>query len=195
MKRREMRRVICVYCSSSVRVDPRYFEIARSLGSEIGERGHSLVYGGAGIGLMGAVAKSAKERGAEVIGVLPEYMNARGITFDGADRIILTEDLRERKAVMEEKADAFISLPGGFGTLEETLEILTLKQLHVHNKPLVIINTGDFYRPLLDFFERFYRESFAREELRESYRVETSVSAALEYIEGYQPKRLAEKWF
>jgi uncharacterized protein (TIGR00730 family) len=190
-----MSRAICVYCSSSVRVDPRYFAVARDLGSEIGKRGYTLIYGGGGIGLMGAVARSAKERGAEVIGILPEYMDGRGITYDGADRLIFTKDLRERKAVMEEKSDAFISLPGGFGTLEETLEILTLKQLHVHNKPVVIVNTGDFYRPLLDFFERLYEESFARRELRESYRVETRVSDALRYIEEYQPKKMAEKWF
>ncbi len=190
-----MRRVICVFCSSSDRVDSRYFELAREMGSEIGKRGYTLVYGGAGIGLMGSVARAAKEQGAEVLGVLPEDMNARGIAFDGVDRIILTRDLRERKAVMEAKSDALITLPGGFGTLEETLEILTLKQLHAHNKPVVIVNAHGFYQPLLDLFEQLYEQSFARPELRDSYHVVSGASEALDYVEGYQPRKMLEKWF
>lgn len=190
-----MKRAICVFCSSSDRVDSRYFEMAREIGTEIGKRGYTLVYGGAGIGLMGSVARAAKEQDAEVIGVLPENMNARGITFDGADRIILTRDMRERKTVMEAKSDALIALPGGFGTLEETLETLTLKQLHAHNKPVVIVNVHDFYQPLLDLFEQLYEQSFARPELRDSYHVVSDASGALDYVEAYQPGKTPEKWF
>ena len=190
-----MRQAICVFCSSSDKVDSRYFDLAREMGSEIGKRGYTLVYGGAGIGLMGSVARAAKEQDAEVIGVLPEHMNARGITFDGADHIILTRDMRERKTVMEAKSDALIALPGGFGTLEETLEILTLKQLHAHNKPVVIVNAHGFYQLLLDLFEQLYEKSFARPELRESYHVVSDAPEALDYIEAYQPKKMLEKWF
>jgi uncharacterized protein (TIGR00730 family) len=130
-----------------------------------------------------------------VLGVLPKGMNARGITYDGADRIILTQDLRERKSVMEAKSDALIALPGGFGTLEETLEVLTRKQLHAHNKAVVIVNANGFYQPLLDLFEQLYEQSFARPELRDSYHIVSDASEALDYVEAYQPRKAPEKWF
>ncbi len=190
-----MKRAICVFCSSSDRVPSHFFELAREMGIAIGRRGYTLVYGGGAIGLMGAVARAAKGEGAEVIGVIPESMNARGITYEEADRLVLTKDLRERKAVMEARSDALIALPGGFGTLEETLETLTLKQLHAHNKPVVIVNAYGFYAPLLDQFAQLYEQSFARPELSETYRVVSGVAEALEYVEAYQPKSAPEKWF
>jgi uncharacterized protein (TIGR00730 family) len=165
------------------------------MGFEIGRRGYILVYGGGAIGLMGAVARAAKGEGAEVIGVIPESMNVRGITYEEADQLVVTKDLRERKAVMEARSDALIALPGGFGTLEETLETLTLKQLHAHNKPVVIVNAFGFYQPLLNLFAQLYEQSFARPELSESYHIVSGAAEALNYIDSYQPKNAPDKWF
>ncbi len=131
---------ICVYCASSDAVAPAYFRAAEALGQMIAQRGDTLVYGGAGIGLMGALARAVKAGGGHVIGVMPRVLAAEPITFALLDEFVITHDLRERKARMEALADAFLVLPGGFGTLEELAEILTLRQLREHTKPVVLLN-------------------------------------------------------
>jgi len=119
---------ICVYCASSDAVAPAYFRAAETLGQMIAQRGDTLVYGGAGIGLMGALARAVKAGGGHVIGVMPQVLAAESITFALLDELVITDNMRERKARMEALADAFLVLPGGFGTLEELAEILTLRQ-------------------------------------------------------------------
>lgn len=185
---------VCVYCSSSNAVDPRYFTAARALGEGIAGRGHSLVYGGASVGLMHAVAQSALEAGARVTGVIPETIHERGLAADGLHELVVTPDLRTRKQVMDERSDAFIALPGGFGTLEELLEVLTLRQLRVHQKPIVLLNVDGFYDPLIALFESLYEGSFARHEHRDAYLVAQDASEALD--QAAQPsKQLTDKWF
>ncbi len=186
---------ICVYCSSSDAVAPTYFIAAAARGALIGARGMELVYGGANVGLMGTLARAVKDAGGRVTGVIPRAIAARGLAFGDADELVLTDTLRERKAVMEERAAAFIALPGGFGTLEETLEAITLKQLGRHRKPVVFVNTSGFYERLVDLFERFYELDFAKAESRSLYHVAPGPEDAMAYIDGYSPTALPEKWF
>lgn len=186
---------ICVYSSSSDAVAAEYVRAAAELGRLIGERGMELVYGGANVGLMGTLARAAKEAGGRVTGVIPRAIAARGLAFGDADELVLTDTLRERKAVMEERAGAFIALPGGFGTLEETLEAITLKQLGIHDKPVAFVNTAGFYDGLLGLFERFYALDFAKAESRSLYHVAPGPGEAMAYIETYSPVAFPEKWF
>lgn len=188
-------KTICVYSSSSDAVAEHYFSAARDLGKCMGQRNYTLVYGGGDIGLMGELARSVHRYGGNVVGVIPEFFNLPGIVYENPDQLIITETMRERKAIMEERSDAFIGLPGGFGTLEEMLEIITLKQIQAHDKPVVFLNTGDFYRHLIDLFERLYREQFAKTEHRQLYFVAPDAQTALSYIETYKPPQLPKKWF
>ncbi len=190
-----MMRAICVFCSSSDALAPEYFGAAAELGALIGAGGCELVYGGANVGLMGRLAGAAKEAGARVTGVIPRAFYARGLAFDGADELVLTDGLRERKAVMEERADAFIALPGGFGTLEETLEAITLKQIGSHDKPVALVNTAGFYDGLIGLFERLYALDFAKPESRALYHLAGGPREAMAYIEEYVPTAVSGKWF
>ncbi len=186
---------ICVYCSSSDAVAHEYFRAAAGLGRLIGARGMELVYGGANVGLMGTLARAVKEHGGRVTGVIPRAFAARGLTFGEADEIVLTNTLGERKAVMEERAGAFAVLPGGFGTLEETLEAITLKQLGSHDRPLVFINTNGFYDRLIDLFEQMYALDFAKAENRALYHLAADPEGAMAYIDEYNPAVLPGKWY
>jgi hypothetical protein len=144
---------------------------------------------------MGATAKALHEEGGKVVGVIPEALNIRGIVYDTCDEIFITKGLRERKAIMDERADAFIALPGGFGTLEELLEIITLKQLGYHDKPIVILNVSGFYDDLVELFEKIIHEKFAKPQSRNLYYVTGDVHDALNYIENYQGFTREDKWF
>jgi uncharacterized protein (TIGR00730 family) len=186
---------ITVFSSSSDAVDLVFFEVARALGRTIGERGDVLIYGGTNVGLMGAVARSATERGGRIVGVIPKYLEERGIAFDEADELILTANLRERKAIMEDRADAFVVLPGGFGTLEEVVEIITLKQLQQHRKPIVILNANGFYDPLHVLFEHFFEQHFAKPASRALYHFAESVEDGFKYLDSYVPVAVPTKWF
>lgn len=185
---------LTVFSSSSDAIDPAFFEVASELGREIARRGDTLVYGGGKIGLMGAMARAATEGGGKVIGVIPRYLVERGLDFSDCE-LHLTRDLRERKAKMEALGDAFIVLPGGFGTLEELLEILTLKQLHQHQKAIVILNANGFFDPLLELFEHVFRQRFAKETTRALYHFSTSVPDVFSYLDSYIPSAVPAKWF
>jgi len=185
---------LCVYCSSSDAVAPIYLETARALGTQIAARGATLIYGGTDLGLMGAVARAVHAGGGRVIGVIPQALQARGIADDFADEVIITRDLRERKATMETRADAFIALPGGIGTLEELLEILTLRQLQAHTKPIVLLNTADYYAPLFTLFAHLYRERFTKP-FENLYHVADDVEGIFDYLDTYEPFVAPSKWF
>ena len=190
-----MRKSICVYSSSSDAAAECFFEAAHELGTLMGRCNYTLVYGGGNIGLMGRLAQAVHQQGGKVVGIIPEYLNHYGITYEAADELIVTADMRERKTLMAQRADAFIALPGGFGTIEEVLEVLTLKQLQQHSKPVVFLNIGNFYQMLLRQFEHIFKESFAKEEQRILYAVVPGAKEALDYIETYQPPTLQKKWF
>ncbi|MGE5632673.1 MAG: TIGR00730 family Rossman fold protein [Caulobacteraceae bacterium] len=189
-----MQKNICVFSSSSDHVAPAFFEAAARLGRIIGESNSTLIYGGTNIGLMGAIARATHEHGGRVVGVIPELIRDRGVAYDTADELIITKDLRERKANMEKRADVFIALPGGFGTLEEIVEIITLKQLGCHTKPIIFINTDGFYKHLGDFFEHLYKEKFAKSDFRDLYYIADDVDMVMPYLERYNPEGMSSKW-
>jgi uncharacterized protein (TIGR00730 family) len=171
-----------VFCASSDRLDGRYRQTARELGDLMAVRGVTLVYGGGNNGLMGCLSKAVHSRGGRIVGVIPRGLKEMGYAFSGADEMIVTDGMRERKAVMESRADGFIGLPGGFGTLEELLEIITLRQLGFHDKPIVILNTCGFFDRLLDQFETGYAERFIDPGCRRLYRVAGDAGEALSML-------------
>jgi uncharacterized protein (TIGR00730 family) len=144
---------------------------------------------------MGVVAETVKAHHDHIIGVVPQELIARGLGSKVPSKLIITRDLRRRKAVMEQHADAFICLPGGFGTLEELLEVLTLKQLHLHNKPIVLMNINGAFEGLIRQFEYGYDHSLIKTEYRQLYFVTDSVDEAIGYISTYVPKAFGDKWF
>lgn len=189
-----MGKVICVYSSSSNVIDDVYFKAAEELGREIAKRKDVFLFGGGLTGLMGRAAKAVHASGGKVIGVIPKALNVKGIVYEYCDELVVTEGMRERKAVMDSRSDAFLALPGGYGTLEEILEIITLKQLRYHDKPIVLLNVNGFYDKLLEQFEQIIQEKFAKAECRNLYFVTSSVSEALKYIDEYQPYIFKDKW-
>jgi uncharacterized protein (TIGR00730 family) len=190
-----MNKRICVYCSSSDAVDNIFFDTAITLGKLIAANRCSLVYGGTSVGLMGALARSVREHGGQVTGIIPEAIMQKGIAYEDADELIVTKDLRERKAQMELRADALVALPGGFGTLEEILEMITLKQLQIHSKPVIFINTNHFYDPLIRFFDTLVHQKFAKRESEHLYYMAPSPESIFSYIRDYRPVPIADKWF
>jgi uncharacterized protein (TIGR00730 family) len=185
---------ICVYCASSNAVSSDFFSVAKELGATIANEGYSLIFGGGEIGLMGAVARSVHKHGGHVVGVIPEFLRLPGICYECCDELVVTKDMRDRKGTMEARADAFIALPGGFGTLEEMLEVITLKQLRVLNKPIIFLNTNGFYDCLNTMFEHIYEHSFAKPHYRELYHFSPDVADAMAHVESYEPLALGTKW-
>ena len=184
---------ICVYCSSSDAVDEKYVAAAQALGKLIGEKRYRLIYGGATVGLMGAVAQAVLDADGRVTGIIPEKLQF--LENGAVDELIVSNGLRDRKHEMETRADAFIALPGGFGTLEEVLEILTLKQLNYHDKPLVFIDTDGFFTDLKGMFQRIYEDRFTKKRYRDFYRFVSDPEEAMSYIENYTPPEFVKKWF
>ena len=175
---------ICVYCSSSNLLDAYYYDEARELGRNMAKNGYRLVYGGGNVGLMGVLARTVHEHGGIVFGVIPRALkNREGIAYDVADELIVTETLRERKAIMYNRADAFIALPGGIGTLEELIEVLTLKQLGYHQRPIILINSNGFYTPLLDLFEHLRKGRFVRDSYVNLFRTAHSVEEGMSLLQ------------
>ncbi|MCG6187153.1 LOG family protein [Maribellus maritimus] len=186
---------ICVFSSSSNAISDIYFKEAEKLGKLIGEGGHTLINGGANVGLMEATTIAAKNAGAKTVGIIPERLNGYSLTSDHAQQVIVTTDMQERKAKMREISDAFVAMPGGFGTLEEILEVITLRQLSYHTKPIVFLNTNNFYKYLIKQFETSYSEMFAREINRKSFYVAKTAEEVIDYLINYIPVELDRKWF
>jgi len=160
--REEISRSVAVYCGSADGNDPAFLAEAKALGAAIAAAGLGLVYGGANIGLMGAVADAALKGGAEVVGVLPEVLRGREIAHTGLTRLELVPTMHQRKARMAQLADAFLVLPGGYGTLEELLEVVTWAQLRMHKKPCILINTSGYWNGLLSFLDTAVTAGFLK---------------------------------
>ena len=187
---------VCVYCSSSNHIDSIHTEAAQMLGHALAERAHALVYGGGNVGLMGILARTLHEDGGHVIGVIPEKLKDKeGVAYDVADELIVTDTMRERKKIMYTRADGFAVLPGGYGTLEEFMEVLTLKQLDYHQRPIALINVDGFFNPLITFFERLYDEKFARVRPEELVHVADGADDALDFIEQHATASPASEAF
>jgi uncharacterized protein (TIGR00730 family) len=174
-----MIRTICVYCGSSPGADPAFIEAATAFGKILAEEGVSLVYGGGANGLMGAIAKSAHDNGGHVVGVIPEFLQARELAYNGAAELVVTPDMHERKRIMFERADAFVALPGGIGTLEELIEQMTWAQLGRHKKPVLFANINGFWEPLIELLDHMKKHGFIHSDLFFDYRLASKVEDIL----------------
>jgi hypothetical protein len=153
---------ICVFCASSEGVHRRYVDLATEVGAELARRGHTLVSGGGSVSLMGAVATAARNGGAHTVGVIPEALKLREVADFGADELIVTADMRTRKAEMDRRAEAFLVLPGGIGTLEELFEVYTWAQLGIHGKPLGVLDVAGYFEPLAALVQQLTQDGFVR---------------------------------
>jgi uncharacterized protein (TIGR00730 family) len=178
---------ICVYCASSEQIDRRYVDLAASVGTELARRGHSLVTGGGRVSMMGAVARAARAGGAWTVGVIPAALHEYEVADTDSDELIVTGTMRERKAEMDERSDAFLALPGGIGTLEELFEVWTSRSLVFHSKPVVLLDPEGFYTPLLDWITTLASDGFVRSGALGTLHVATTVDQALDACE--QPRR------
>ena len=182
-----MIRSVTVYCSSSKEIASDYLDAGADLGAAIARAGWTLVYGGNRIGLMAAVADAARGAGGKVVGITPQLMLDHGIGDEHCDELIVTSGMRERKALLEQRGDAFVALPGGLGTLEELFEVLVAKLLGYHDKPIVLLNTGGYYNPLLAAIEHGIAERFIKPRARQAWCVADDVPETMAYLRAAPP--------
>lgn len=175
---------VCVFCSSSGRIDPSYVDLAAEVGAELARRGHSLVSGGGSVSCMGAVARAARAGGARTVGVIPQLLHDLEVADREAHELLVTDDMRARKAVMDARADAFLALPGGLGTLEELLEIWVSRTLAMHAKPVVVLDPDGLYAPLRRQVDLLVERGFVRDRAREAVSWVGAVPGAFDAIEA-----------
>lgn len=183
---------ICVFASSSSRIDPIYGETARHLGSLLAREGIGVVFGGGGIGLMGKLADSVIENGGSIIGVIPGFMKDEGWDHEHVTEMIITPDMGERKKKMFELSDGILALPGGVGTLEELTEAITLKQLSLFHGPIVVLNTRGYYDSLISFFDNMVHEHFLRMEHKAIWEIAGTPEEAISAIKNWSSSK--EDW-
>jgi uncharacterized protein (TIGR00730 family) len=176
-------RTICVYCGSSPGTDPAFVEAARAFGVVLASNGIRLVFGGGSVGIMGAIAKSVLDHGGKVTGIIPEFLVAREHAMRGADNLIVTRDMHERKRKMFEMADAFVALPGGIGTLEEVVEQITWVQLGRHRKPILLANIEGFWNPLCSLIDHMKTLEFIRGDLNFDLLVADNITDVLPMLQ------------
>ncbi len=186
---------VTIYTSSSDAVAERYREAARAVARRLADRGDELIYGGTAVGVMGVLADATRGAGGRVTGVVPQLMVDRGLADGACDDLVVTDGMSGRKQEMITRADAFVALPGGFGTLEELFEVLTLKQLGYHDKPIVLLDLDGFYQPLLAVFEELFATGFAKPEYAQLYRVAPDVDALIAALDAPPAPPLPTKWF
>ncbi|MBI1763606.1 MAG: TIGR00730 family Rossman fold protein [Acidobacteria bacterium] len=190
---KELRR-ICVYCGSSNGVNPRYVEQAQALGKLLAARGIGLVYGGGGIGLMGACAEAARLAGGEVIGIIPQSLALRERLNELSTDLRIVHTMHERKSLMVELADGFIALPGGFGTFDELFETITWAQLGIHQKPIGVLNVEDYFAPFLALVERAVNEGFVLPKYQQLMQVSTDANDLLNRLSQHEPLAGLVQW-
>ena len=186
---------LSVYCASSTQIDKAYFEAATELGKLLAERGVTLVYGGGAVGLMGAICDAVKANGGKAIGVIPRFMVEKGWLRPGLDEVIQVETMAERKQIMAEISDAAMALPGGVGTFDELMDIVALKKLGLYLKPVVVVNTRGYYKPLAELLDKSVDENFQGEIYRNICKIVDSPQEAVEAIfsEPYWTEDVIEK--
>ncbi len=180
---------VCIFGASSAKIDEKYITSVENLGEKLARRGHSLVFGAGAKGLMGAAARGFAKGGGEITGVIPTFFRDDGVEpiFEGCDKIIFTETMSERKATMEDLADAFVTVPGGVGTFEEFFEVLTLKQLGRHNKAMTLFNIFGYYDDLEHFMHTVTERKFITFACSELYKTFNDVDSTVFYLENYKP--------
>lgn len=177
-------RSLCVFCGSRMGNPPVYEQAAQVTGELIARRGWKLIYGGGSVGLMGVLANGVLSEGGEVVGVIPEFLATREVLHTGLSELKIVESMHERKRLMAESSDAFVALPGGYGTFEELFEVITWSQLKLHNKPIGILNTAGYFTQLLEFLDRGIADGFIREQEREHLIVDDDPGRLLERLEA-----------
>ena len=175
--------VICLYGASSNEIDGKYVAAVERLGYALGSRGHTLLFGGGAQGLMGAAARGCKEAGGRIVGVAPSFFNVDGVLYPHCDSFLYTETMRERKQILEDRADAFVAVPGGIGTFDEFFEILTLKQLGRHEKPIALFNVEGYFDPLLALLENSIEKGFLKSTCRSLWSCFDRPEALLDQLE------------
>jgi len=189
-------RTVTVYCSSSSELAQHYYDAGAELGCAIASNGWKLVYGGNAIGLMKTVADAVRAAGGKVIGITPQFFCNKGLEDRLCDELVITNSMRDRKALLEERGDAYIALPGGLGTFEEIFEIIVGKQLAYHNKPIVFLNTAGYWNPMIAMIQSAIEQKFIKPKARNLYFIAATVSQAVDYLRSYIPPALkADKWF
>ena len=186
-------RSVCVYCGSNAGSRPIYAERATALGKRLAQEGLALVYGGGNVGLMGIVADAALGAGGEVVGVIPEQLVGWEVAHRGVTRLEVVANMHERKARMFDLSDAFVALPGGFGTMDEMFEMLTWRQLGLGDKPCAFLDVDGFYAPLVSMMDRMVAERFLHAEQRNDLWHGEDIGAMVAWMRAYQPAR-ADKW-
>jgi uncharacterized protein (TIGR00730 family) len=190
-----MIKAITVYCSSSKSLAPVYYDAGRELGRAIAAKGWKLVYGGNNIGLMGVVADAVRAGGGQVVGITPKLFCDKGLDDKACDELVITDGMRDRKAILEERGDAYIAMPGGLGTFEEIFEIIVGKQLGFHNKPIVLLNVNDYWSPLLELIDRAIEQKFIKPKARQLFHVAETVAETVTHIQTYKPLLQSHEWF
>ena len=178
-------RAVTLYCSSSADIADAYFDAGRDLGAAIAQNRWTLIYGGNRIGLMAIVADAARAAGGKVVGITPQLLVDHGIADQHCDELVIAHGMRERKALLEQRGDAFIALPGGLGTFEEIFEIIVGRVLGYHDKPIVLLNVADYYAPLLAAIDHGIEQKFIRPKARRAYFVADTVDAAITHLRSF----------
>jgi len=175
--------VVAVYCASATRIDPAYLDLATEVGAELARRGHVLVTGGGSVSMMGAVGRAARAAGGHTVGVIPHHLVALEVADHESDELVLVETMRERKAEMDRRADAFLTLPGGIGTFEEFFEVWTAGSLGMHAKPVVVLDPDGFYDPLWAWLDDLAGRGFVRRSALEAVLRTRTVGEAVTAVE------------
>lgn len=178
---------ICVFGASSEQIDKKFLETAEHLGKSIAKRGDTLIFGAGKYGVMGASVRGAASENGRVIGVTPDFFLDMDVIFDKCTELIVTDTMRERKGIMEDKADAFIICAGGMGTFEEFFEVLTLKQLHRHAKPIIIYNVKGYYNSMIEMMQNAVDNGFMTDDCNRLYTVADTEEQVFEQLENYKP--------
>jgi len=187
------RRNICVFCGSNAGRDPTFMTAARDLGALIARRDLTLIYGGGNVGLMGAVADGALAGGAKVVGIIPHALERKEVAHCGLTELVVCDTMHDRKRMMTERSDAFIAMPGGYGTMEEFFEVITWAQLGIHRNPCGLLNVAGFYDGLIRFLDHAEGEALLKPEHRRMILVESDAGRLLDAMQSYQPPTV-DKW-
>lgn len=181
---------ICVYGASSSIIDKAYISGGEDLGKKLAERGHSVIYGGGAEGMMGAVARGAHSGGGKIIGIAPSFFKVDGVLYEHCTEFLYTDTMRERKKLMEDSSDGFLVTPGGIGTFDEFFEILTLRQLNRHQKPIAIFNINGYFDPMIAMLKSAAEQNFMTEANQKLYLVSNYPDEIIDYFENYKAEKI-----
>ena len=183
---------IAIFCGASIGFDKIYAEEARKLGEFLAKKQIGIIFGGGKFGMMGSIADAALSQDGEVIGVIPDFLKLEEIEHTGITRMITSENMSDRKMIISKMVDGYIALPGGFGTLDELMEALTLGQLHIEQKPIALLNTKGFFNPLIEQFDLMVREGFLKQENRDMVLIDENIEKLYQKMLDYQAPEVSK---